>query len=487
MATAGVPLWSTTAASNATADPAINWAEGQAPSTVNDSARGLMASVAKWRNDLYGITTGGTSTAYTVTTGSTFAAAADMSGVVFCIVPNATSGASPTLAVDGLTARAINISTGVAVPTGALISGTPYLVKYVHATTEFILVGTVGVQLLANLNIIGATQETAIALTDTVIIYDVSATANRRMLVSDFLKVINALTEDTSPDAAADFVATYDTSGTAAKKVKLQNLPSSLPRGYIDGLYMGNGNSSGAGDTTNDITVFPGVCRDSTNTVDIVLSALQVKQLDANWATGSNAGMRNSAAGITDTTYWIYAVRTAASSAAQIYAHTSTVEATVLTALQAETGGTDYIYARCIGGIIRSGSTILAFKQNGDNFTLSVRIRDVNNTSAHTTAQTVALSIPIGRVVEADLIVTVTGTSSPHGTLVTALTQADSNPGATNAIGLTVIMGTNNTYATAPVKVYTDTSGQIRYRASDGGVDTMIYTAGWRYDRSKDA
>lgn len=42
--------WSTTAANNATAAPGINWAEGQAPSTVNDSARQMMADVATWRD-----------------------------------------------------------------------------------------------------------------------------------------------------------------------------------------------------------------------------------------------------------------------------------------------------------------------------------------------------------------------------------------------------------------------------------------------------
>jgi hypothetical protein len=31
--------WSKTAAANASADSTVNWAEGQAPSTVNDSAR----------------------------------------------------------------------------------------------------------------------------------------------------------------------------------------------------------------------------------------------------------------------------------------------------------------------------------------------------------------------------------------------------------------------------------------------------------------
>jgi len=40
--------WSTTAANNATADPNINWQEGQAPSTVNDSARAMMAAISVW-------------------------------------------------------------------------------------------------------------------------------------------------------------------------------------------------------------------------------------------------------------------------------------------------------------------------------------------------------------------------------------------------------------------------------------------------------
>jgi hypothetical protein len=39
-----VYTWPTTAANNATADSTINWAEGMAPSAVNDSARAQMAA-----------------------------------------------------------------------------------------------------------------------------------------------------------------------------------------------------------------------------------------------------------------------------------------------------------------------------------------------------------------------------------------------------------------------------------------------------------
>ena len=46
--------WSQTAAADANANSTINWAEGQAPSSVNDSARAMMAATAKYRDDISG-------------------------------------------------------------------------------------------------------------------------------------------------------------------------------------------------------------------------------------------------------------------------------------------------------------------------------------------------------------------------------------------------------------------------------------------------
>jgi hypothetical protein len=63
------------------------------------------------------------------------------------------------------------------------------------------------------------TAETSIALADTVPVYDASATAGRKFTVENILKAVNLATEDTSPDAAADFVLTYDTSASGIKKV----------------------------------------------------------------------------------------------------------------------------------------------------------------------------------------------------------------------------------------------------------------------------
>jgi hypothetical protein len=47
--------WSTTAATNSNADGGINWAEGQLPPTVNDSARAMMQRVAQLLRDMGGV------------------------------------------------------------------------------------------------------------------------------------------------------------------------------------------------------------------------------------------------------------------------------------------------------------------------------------------------------------------------------------------------------------------------------------------------
>jgi hypothetical protein len=134
--------WSKTASNNATADSTINWAEGQTPSSVNDSARAMMAATAKYRDDVAGaLTTGGTATAYTLTTNQTFGSLANLGGARLTFVPHTTSGANPTLAVDGLAAKPINFSTGVAVPSGYLKQGTPYSVTYSNTNNEFVIHG----------------------------------------------------------------------------------------------------------------------------------------------------------------------------------------------------------------------------------------------------------------------------------------------------------------------------------------------------------
>ena len=132
--------WSRTASSNATADSTVNMREGMSPSAVNDSARAMMAALAKWRDDVAGmITTGGTSSAYTVTSFQTLTALTD--GFTIAFVPNVTNAAGATLSVDGLTAKPLRLETGVSLPASTLIAGTPYTATYDSDNQEWLLHG----------------------------------------------------------------------------------------------------------------------------------------------------------------------------------------------------------------------------------------------------------------------------------------------------------------------------------------------------------
>lgn len=137
--------WSQTSSSNANADPTINFAEGQAPSSVNDSARALMSAVAMFRDDISGaIVTGGTLTAYTVTSNSGFDTLAHLGGQMIAFTPHATNGATVTLNVDGLGAKPLRSAPSTELLAGTIILGTPYVAVYNNSDAVFYLQGFYG-------------------------------------------------------------------------------------------------------------------------------------------------------------------------------------------------------------------------------------------------------------------------------------------------------------------------------------------------------
>jgi hypothetical protein len=125
--------WSATAANNDDIDSTINWAEGQAPSTVNDSARAMMAAIAKLYADIGGnILTAGSSTAFTVTSNQGFTTLQD--GIFVTARIHVASGAAPTLNVDSLGAKQIRSVLGTNIPTGALALGGVH--KFTYDSTD---------------------------------------------------------------------------------------------------------------------------------------------------------------------------------------------------------------------------------------------------------------------------------------------------------------------------------------------------------------
>ena len=123
--------FSTTAATNASSDPTINWANGQPASSVNDSARAQMArEAALFQGISGGISLGGSSNAYTFTSPSGHALSAYPSHLLIVAKANHSNTGAATLNVDGLGAKAIVKSASTALSAGDIVSGAIYLLSY---------------------------------------------------------------------------------------------------------------------------------------------------------------------------------------------------------------------------------------------------------------------------------------------------------------------------------------------------------------------
>ena len=127
----GIYDWSTTASNNATVG-SINWQEGQAPSTVNNSARQEMADVAAWRDLLSGgVASTGSANVYALTTGTSVPSLAH--GRVVGFRANFSNTSTATLNVDSLGAKAIRYqdsSGDRAIYAGAIANGNFYHAVY---------------------------------------------------------------------------------------------------------------------------------------------------------------------------------------------------------------------------------------------------------------------------------------------------------------------------------------------------------------------
>lgn len=117
--------WSTTAGSNGNSDASVNFAEGQLPPTLNNSARAVMARMAAWLKQLgAAITHGGSSNAYTLTLPTGHQITAYATGMRFLWKPNGNSSGVVTLNVDGVGAKKVFLEDGsTQATTGHILSG----------------------------------------------------------------------------------------------------------------------------------------------------------------------------------------------------------------------------------------------------------------------------------------------------------------------------------------------------------------------------
>jgi hypothetical protein len=172
----------------------------------------------------------------------------------------------------------------------------------------------------------------------------------------------------------------WESSTSLLKSVRGLNVRK-LPKYYLTGFAMNNN----ATDLVNDIDVAAGTCRDFADTVDITLSSVMTKRLDANWAAGSGQGGLDTGT-VADGSYHVFVILESSGGAVDVLFSTSVIPSLP--------GG--YTSYRRVGSITRGGGSNSAFTQVGDSFHLGTPGIPWNSAAARSKSLLSMSGVPTG-------------------------------------------------------------------------------------------
>ena len=253
----------------------------------------------------------------------------------------------------------------------------------------------------------------------------------------------------------------------------LGDITSASFANYIGGLQIANDVTT----PNTTFTVAPGTVTDDTNLVQMQLPAFS--KTTAAWAAGSGNGCLDTGTVTTNATYHIFVIAKPALAATGVLCSTSSY-APLMPA--------GYVYKARVGSFLTDGSAnILAFTQRGQKFTLNAMQLALNSVSIGTSASSQTLGfVPSGVKVIPNCQISISNASPPASVLMTGLDeQADVAPTTTVPFGTAAGFDVQQITSAAGVanaacpEVVTNTSRQVRLRASAASTSVSVIGKGW--------
>jgi hypothetical protein len=241
-------------------------------------------------------------------------------------------------------------------------------------------------------------------------------------------------------------------------------------RGYIDGLTLSTAGSS------STFGIAAGMACDSSAAWMMTLANAYTKTTAA-WAVGSGNGSLDTGTIANSTWYHVYLIRRP---------DTGVVDVLISLSATTPTLPASYIQHRRIG-VMKTDSSAhwTAFFQNGDDFWWSIPTVDINaNTTTSATLYTV--NVPTGVSVTYRCSLRMGVSSIANTILLTSPLMADTAPAANGPISAAINMA-NSDVANGMHSILTNTSAQIRSRATLAGVGHIITGFGWIDLRGRDS
>lgn len=228
---------------------------------------------------------------------------------------------------------------------------------------------------------------------------------------------------------------------------------TTIPKEFVMGVTYSNS----AGDVTNDILFTDGFLGGKYTLI---------KQLDAAWAAGNNAGGLDTGA-IANALYHCHAIRKDSDGSIDFLFSLSFASPTM---------PAGYTAHRRVGTIFRASAAIRPFTQFEDEIRFTTIINDVAVSNLSTTQVLFTLSVPTGKAVDA--VFQLEETNATAQTRVVLATPTDADEAATVAPSIRNVTSSISTFQ-GHLRLRTNTSAQIGARSAVASTTLGIYTRGW--------
>lgn len=251
-----------------------------------------------------------------------------------------------------------------------------------------------------------------------------------------------------------------------------------LSDGHISGLI-----GSQAADTDHDITISTGAARDSTGAYDLRLASAMTKQLDnGTWVAGTDQPGLDAGAPANNTEYWYFLIRKDSD---------ASIDVLISASYASPTMPTGYTYRSLpVHWVLTDGSSnIIAHEAiesagGGVRYQWDSPVLDVNQANTlTTTARNDALSVLTGKKVSVNINALIYDAASSALVYISDPDTTDLAPSVT-ATPLSTMFSTTANRRVESMGLMTNTSGEIRARASIATVDEYrVATIGFEWSR----
>lgn len=149
---------------------------------------------------------------------------------------------------------------------------------------------------------------------------------------------------------------------------------------------------------------------------------------------------------------------------------------------------TNYDYRRRIASLQREGATLIPYTQVGDNFLRTTPAADVAAVNPGTSAVTRSVSVPIGIVLDAQVMMNITNGATANGiaAYLSALVQTDEVASATRATANTGGAAAENAAWMGFIRTNRNAQFRSRVSFSDAQTTLNIEAIGWTDRRGRD-